>query len=111
MDNFLAKCAPCRLLGTIEIPADKSISHRSLIIGALTHNKIKIENFSKGADCLSTLNIMKNLGVEVEFQDEKNILLNAQNGFCAPNCRLDCVNSGTTMLLLSGVLASQPFDS
>ena len=61
------------LYGEITIPSDKSISHRSIIIGALTNGKVKISNFSICADCLSTLNIYKNLGLEVEFLDEKTL--------------------------------------
>jgi len=99
------------LRGEIEIPSDKSISHRSLIIGALTHGRLKINNFSFGADCRSTLKIMEQLGVKVEFIDEKTLILDATGGFKAPAEPLDCGNSGTTMRLMAGVLAGQDFDS
>lgn len=111
MDNLNVEKLSSGLCGEIVIPADKSISHRSLIIGALTGGKIQIENFSSGEDCHSTLKIMKQLGVEVEFLDEKTLVLNSKNGFKAPLMPLDCGNSGTTMRLMSGVLAGQKFNS
>ncbi len=113
--EILTTEASVGLRGEIEIPADKSIAHRSLIIGALagasSGEKLKISNFSFGADCRSTLKIMEQLGVKVEFLDEKTLILDASEGFKAPLEPLDCGNSGTTMRLMSGVLAGQDFDS
>ncbi len=95
------------LKGTITIPADKSISHRSLIFGALTNNKIEIKNLSLGADCLSTVQILKNLGVEFKFLSKKHLILDSSKGLsCNKKIELDCGNSGTTARLLSGVFAS-----
>ncbi len=99
------------LKGEIVIPADKSISHRSLIIGSLTKGKIRISNYSSSLDCLSTLKIIKNLGAEIEFIDNKNLILNAKNCFRIYDGMLDCGNSGTSMRLLSGILAGQDFKS
>lgn len=99
------------LKGEIEIPPDKSISHRGIILGSLTNGKIKISNFSKGQDCISTLNIFKNLGLESEYLDEKTVVINSKNGLVAPLSDLDCGNSGTTMRLMSGLLSGQKFSS
>ena len=99
------------LRGEIEIPSDKSISHRSLIIGALTRGKLKINNFSFGQDCQSTLKIMEQLGIKIEFIDDRTLILDATEGFKPPKEPLDCGNSGTTMRLMSGILAGQDFDS
>ena len=99
------------LKGIITIPSDKSISHRSLIFGAQTKGKIKISNFSFGADCRATLQIIKDLGCEVEFLDGRTLILNAPKQFSTPKNALDCGNSGTSMRLLSGFLAGQSFNS
>lgn len=111
MSNLTVKplCAP--LKGEITIPPDKSISHRGIIIGSLTLGKVKITNFSKGGDCISTLNIFKNLGVDVNIIDDKTLEINSKNGLQAPSVELDCGNSGTSMRLLSGLLSWQRFDS
>lgn len=100
-----------KLSGEIVIPADKSISHRAVMFSSLAKGVSIIENFSKGADCLSTLGIFKSLGVEAEFKDEKTLIINSENGLIAPKNNLDCGNSGTTMRLMSGILAGQSFNS
>lgn len=99
------------LNGEITIPADKSISHRAVMFSSLAEGVSTIENFSKGADCLSTLNVFKSLGVEAQFKDEKTLLINAKNSLVAPKENLYCGNSGTTMRLMSGILAGQSFNS
>lgn len=72
---------------------------------------MKISNFSFGADCRATLEIIKALGCEVDFTDERTLILNAPKSFNAPDKVLDCGNSGTSMRLLSGMLASRNFNS
>lgn len=99
------------LRGEIIIPADKSISHRAVMFSSLAKGISIIENFSKGADCLSTLNVFKSLGVQVEFKDEKTLVVDSKNGLLTPKSDLYCGNSGTTMRLMSGILAGQKFDS
>lgn len=99
------------LKGEFEIPSDKSISHRSAIFSSLCKGKVEISNFSKGADCHSTLNIIKNLGCDVEFKSEQNLIINSQNALKMPDCKLDCGNSGTSMRLFAGLLAGQNFSS
>jgi 3-phosphoshikimate 1-carboxyvinyltransferase len=99
------------LKGEIEIPADKSISHRAIMFASLPKGISTIENFSQGADCLSTVSVLKSLGVDIDFKTPKTLLINSQNGFSAPKENLYCGNSGTTMRLMSGILAGQNFDS
>lgn len=111
MFDIATKTLTSPLLGEIVIPPDKSISHRGIIIGSMTLGKVKISNFSKGQDCISTLNIFKNLGLEVNYLDENNLTINSKNGLKAPVCELDCGNSGTSMRLLAGYLAGQNFNS
>lgn len=100
-----------KLKGIITIPSDKSISHRALMIASLTKGLIKIHNFSKGADCLATFDIIQKLGVKAEFLSQNTLLLDAKSFICAPKTNLYCANSGTTMRLMSGILAGQNFNS
>lgn len=99
------------LKGEIFAPSDKSMSHRSLIIGSLTKGKIKISNFLTGVDCLATLEILKELGCEIEFLDQNTVILNAKNAYREPKKELYCGNSGTTMRLMTGLLSAQNFKS
>ena len=98
------------LNGQIEIPSDKSLSHRAIIFSSLAKGKSVINNFSKGQDPLSSLNICKNLGIDIE-QNNSTITVNSHGKFNKPSSALDCGNSGTTMRLMAGVLAGQEFDS
>ncbi len=98
--------------GTIAVPGDKSISHRGLLLGAIAEGKTKISNLSSSADVRSTWHCLKKLGVEIQEQDNSlEITGNGFYGLKASSEPLDCVNSGTTMRLLSGILAAQPFSS
>ena len=98
--------------GTIRLPGDKSISHRAAIFAALANGKTRIENFASSADCASTLDCLKKLGVEISKENPTVYVKGVgKNGFAAPLESLDCGNSGTTMRLLAGVLAGQKFDS
>lgn len=98
------------LNGEVIIPADKSISHRAVMFSSLAKGVSTIENFSQGADCISTLEVFKQLGVKAEFKDEKTLIINSTDGIKAPKEDLYCGNSGTTMRLMSGILAGQDFD-
>lgn len=98
------------LKGEITIPADKSISHRAVMFSALAYGKSIIRNFSNGADCHSTLNLFKQLGIKSEFLDEKTLWIEGGK-LKGSNPSLSCNNSGTTMRLVSGILAGQNFDS
>jgi len=99
------------LKGEVTIPADKSISHRAVMFSSLAKGTSTIENFSKGADCHSTLSVFKSLGVNAEFKDEKTLIIKSSGQLIAPKDDLYCGNSGTTMRLMSGILAGQNFDS
>ena len=98
------------LKGTVVIPSDKSISQRALILSTLAKGVFKIENFCLSEDCLSTLNVVKNLGLDITFMD-KSTLKVVNNGLKTPDRVLNCNNSGTCMRMMSGVLAGQGFNS
>lgn len=99
------------LKGEVIIPSDKSISHRAVMFASLAKGTSVIENFSHGADCLSTLEVCKNLGVKAEFKNEKTLVITSNGEFVPPKGDLYCGNSGTTMRLMSGILAGQKFNS
>lgn len=98
--------------GTVNIPGDKSISHRSIMFGALAQGKTTVHNFLMGEDCLSTIACFKELGVNVK---EENGLVTIDgvglDGLKKPNKVLNVGNSGTTIRLLSGILAGQKFET
>ena len=100
------------LRGTINLPGDKSISHRAAIFAALATGETRIENYATSADCASTLDCLRNLGVEIRRENSTVFVRGVgKKGFTKPSKPLDCGNSGTTMRLLAGVLAGQNFDS
>ncbi len=98
------------LKGEIKIPGDKSISHRAIMISSLADSEVEIKNFLKGADCLSTIGCMREMGVSVEESNEKILIRgNGLNGLIEPKNILDAGNSGTTLRLLMGLLSAQNF--
>lgn len=99
------------LRGEITIPSDKSISHRGIILSSLARGKSVIKNFSNGQDPHSTMKIFKQLGVDIELKNDSEVIINSNGKLSVPSCDLDCGNSGTTMRLLSGILAGQKFNS
>ncbi|MDT5158819.1 MAG: 3-phosphoshikimate 1-carboxyvinyltransferase [Acidobacteriota bacterium] len=105
-----------RLRGRLRVPGDKSVSHRAAILASLAVGRTRIENFSSSADCASTLEALRELGVSIE-RDGSVVRIEGVGTYVgAPRFRpsarpLDCGNSGTTMRLLAGVLAAQPFTS
>ena len=97
--------------GSLRLPGDKSISHRYAMLAAIAEGKTRLDNFSTGADCASTLGCVKALGVEVE-RSENTIVIHGQGSkLRTPTSPLDCGNSGSTMRMLSGILAGQEFTS
>lgn len=98
------------LKGTVTIPSDKSISHRAIMFTSLARGKSVIKNFSKGQDPLSSLKVCKTLGIDAEFSNEE-LIVKSKGILSAPQTQLDCGNSGTTMRLMSGILAGQKFNS
>lgn len=100
------------ILGEIALPGDKSISHRYAMLASLAEGRSVLANFSTGADCNSTLACMRQLGVDWKPQGTRiSIEGVGRQGLQAANRPLDAGNSGTTMRLLSGILAGQRFDS
>ncbi len=96
----------------IKVPGDKSISHRSIMLAALANGTAQITGFLPSEDCLSTMKAFQQLGVKIERVDETTLIVHGTRGkFTAPSGDIDCGNSGTTMRLLSGILAAQPFRS
>lgn len=99
------------LKGQIIIPADKSISHRAVMFSSIANGNCIIKNFSSGADCHSTLNIFKQLGININFVEEKIISIKSSGCLKYSAEPLDAGNSGTTTRLISGILAGQNFNS
>ncbi len=96
----------------ITVPGDKSISHRAVMLAALSNGVCKITNFLEGEDCLSTVAAFRQLGITIEQPEPGAIVVHGKNGrLTPPNEDIDCGNSGTTMRLISGILAAQPFVS
>lgn len=101
-----------QLTGQIEIPGDKSISHRSIMFGAIAEGKTTVTNFLTGDDCLSTISCFRKLGVQIELEEDRvTVFGKGLNGLKEPNEILDVGNSGTTIRLMMGILAGRPFYS
>ena len=107
---IIQKHGPLR--GELAVPGDKSISHRSVMFGALSEGITEAENFLTGADCLSTISCFRQMGISVE-QNGTSVIVHGKglHGLTRPSGIIDAGNSGTTVRLLSGILAGQPFDS
>ena len=101
-----------RIEGVVRLPGDKSISHRYGMLASIADGPSVITNYSTGADCASTLACMRALGVEIEHEGT-TVRVNGvgRDGLKAPAQRLDCGNSGSTIRMLSGILAGQSFAS
>ncbi len=101
-----------KLSGSLAVPGDKSISHRAAILASLAEGQSRLGNFLFARDTLSTLQALKALGVQIEFRSSANELIiegSGLRGLKEPENVIDTGNSGTTMRLLSGLLAGQPF--
>jgi 3-phosphoshikimate 1-carboxyvinyltransferase len=99
------------LNGSVRLPGDKSISHRYAMLGAIAEGTTKLENFSTGADCASTLSCLRALGVEWERKGVSVTIQGRGLKLQPPSAPLDCGNSGSTIRMLSGILAGQEFTS
>ena len=97
--------------GAVRLPGDKSISHRYAMLAAIAEGTTRLENFSTGADCASTLSCVAALGVQVERKGNAVLVHGRGPKLQAANAPLDCGNSGSTMRMLSGILAGQEFTS
>lgn len=104
------------LSGCVRVPGDKSISHRALLLGCLADGSSRVRGFLPANDCLATLGCVRALGIAVETSEERrptSLTIHGRglHGLRRPDGPLNCVRSGTTMRLLAGVLAGQPFTS
>ena len=107
------RISPAKVIaGSLSLPGDKSISHRYALIGAIAEVDTSIANYSTGADCLSTLGCVRALGIEVEGAGTEFVIHGkGLDGLRPPAGDLDAGNSGSTIRMLSGILAGQPFAS
>jgi len=105
-------CPSRAISAAITLPGDKSISHRYAMIASIAEGTTRIRNYSSGADCHSTLGCVRALGIEVE-EAGREVAIHGRglDGLRAPACDLDAGNSGSTIRMLSGILAGQPFRS
>jgi 3-phosphoshikimate 1-carboxyvinyltransferase len=101
------------LTGQCSVPGDKSISHRAVMFGAIAEGKSTIRGFLDGGDCRSTIHVMRGLGVQIDVLSPTELVVHGRglDGLQEPNTVLDCGNSGTTIRLLTGLLAGQKFTS
>lgn len=111
MNIEVARTGP--LTGELEVPGDKSISHRAAILGAIAEGKTRIKGFLEGQDCVHTLQCLSSLGIHVEQLQPGDYIIHGKglHGLSEPDNVLDVGNSGTTIRLLAGLLASRPFTS
>ena len=101
-----------KAIGQIKVPGDKSISHRAVMLGSLANGVTEISGFLKGADCLSTIDCFRKMGIDIDINGE-NVTVhgNGLRGLKKPDEMLYTGNSGTTTRLLCGILAGQNFDT
>lgn len=100
------------LTGTLRVPGDKSISHRSIMLGSLAEGITEVTGFLEGEDSLATLQAFRDMGVHISGPEQGRVTIQGVglHGLKAPNKPLDLGNSGTSMRLLSGLMAGQSFD-
>ncbi|EGV50902.1 3-phosphoshikimate 1-carboxyvinyltransferase [endosymbiont of Riftia pachyptila] len=111
--NVIFKASPGgRLNGRLRVPGDKSISHRSIMLGSLAEGVTEVTGFLEGEDSLATLNAFRAMGVEIEGPKAGRVVIHGvgMQGLKQPSAPLDLGNSGTSMRLLSGLMAGQGFD-
>jgi 3-phosphoshikimate 1-carboxyvinyltransferase len=109
----LRVCRANRISGEITVPGDKSISHRAVMLASISEGITRVQGFSPGKDCLSTVRCFKQMGVHIEDTGPGEVWIHGAGlyGLKEPEDILDAGNSGTTMRLLLGILAGQPFFS
>ena len=101
-----------KICGTVRGPGDKSISHRSVMLGSIADGDTRVSGFLTGEDCLSTIDCFKKLGIDIEVNGT-DVIVHGKGlrGLTAPSETLNVGNSGTTLRLMSGLLSAQPFKS
>lgn len=102
-----------KISGTIQVPGDKSISHRAIMLGALAEGVTEVSGFLEGEDCLATLHAFQQMGVPITHHGAGHVTIEGQglHGLKASQDKIDLGNSGTAMRLMAGVLAGQAFNS
>src|SRR4028119_1657808 len=109
--EFRVRRAP-RIEAEITVPGDKSISHRAVIIAALSNGVCVLRGFLPSADCMRTVQAMRALGIKIEQPEPEMLIVHGKKRLLTPPAgEIDCGNSATTMRLLTGLLAGQPFES
>src|SRR3954453_22192541 len=94
----------------ITVPGDKSISHRAVIVAALSNGVCTLRGFLPSEDCIHTVNAMRALGIKIEQPERTTLVVHGKKRvLAAPNQEINCGNSGTTMRLFAGLLAGQKF--
>ncbi len=96
-----------KITGTVNLPGDKSISHRAALLGAVSVDGVTVHNFSDGADCASTLSCLEKTGADIRRKGT-TLSVSAPSGLASPSSALDAGNSGTTARTLCGLLAGKP---
>ena len=111
MNRHFEVQAGSSLRGRLRVPGDKSISHRSIMLGSIAEGTTHVSGFLEGADALSTMNVFRALGVRIEGPDAGRVVIHGvgQHGLKPPTAPLDCGNAGTAMRLLIGLLSGQRF--
>ena len=112
--NETRTIAPARgVRGELVVPGDKSISHRSIMFASLARGESRVRGLLRGEDCLATLRAFQQMGVQVEERSDGDLIIQGRgiDGLQEPADVIDCGNSGTTIRLMSGILAAQPFYS
>ena len=102
-----------QLTGDVNVPGDKSVSHRAVMLGALAEGTTDVTGFLEGADALATLSAFRAMGVRIDGPEAGQLAINGVglHGLSRPGASLDLGNSGTSMRLLAGLMSGQPFDS
>ena len=102
-----------RVQGTLRVPGDKSISHRYALLAAVAEGASRLTNYAPGADCQSTLACLGRLGVDIQRGEHGAVTVVGRGlrGWSSPSGPLDAGNSGSTMRMLAGLLAAQPFSA
>lgn len=113
MTSLVVAPAAGPLSGSVPVPSDKSIGHRALLFAALSRGACQLRGFSYGGDNVATIAALRQLGVQIEDDERGTLVCHGVGlaGLQAPSAAIDCGNSGTTMRLLAGLLAAQPFAS
>jgi len=111
-EHFIARPG-AGIRGDLRVPGDKSISHRSIMLGAIARGTTRVAGFLEGADAISTMNVFRALGVTIDGPHQGRVAVHGVGlqGLRAPSADLDCGNSGTSMRLLTGLLAGQGFEA